>query len=144
MQLVAQHRAHAYELVAVPKQLPEVAFGWRGNPDFRKALREQEIENESGIALIGLLFAHFTGANPRRVSNPQFVAELGEQTLEPVNRPSSFDTHADRFLQILQTPVERVSLTAFMVQSAFRKHLCGFFPGHRNLLIARMEITSYN
>src|SRR5271163_1341053 len=86
VQLVAQHGAHAYELVAVPKQLPEVAFGWCGNPDFREALRQQQIENEPGVALIGLLFAYLTGTNLCGVSDPQFVSEFRKQTLEPVNR----------------------------------------------------------
>ena len=89
-----------------------------GTQIFGKALRQQQIENEPGVALIGLLFAHFTGTNLRGVSDPQFVAEFREQTLEPVNRASGFDAHADRFRRTLQTPVERVSFAAFMVQSA--------------------------
>src|SRR5208282_3303583 len=55
-----------------------------------------------------------------------------------------FDAHAHRFLRTLQTPVERVSFAAFVVQSALNKHLRGFFSGHGNLLIACMKITSYN
>ena len=46
--------AQANELVPMPKQLPQIAFGRCGNPDLREAFREQEIENEPGIALIGL------------------------------------------------------------------------------------------
>src|SRR5487761_896953 len=133
-----------YAAVSVPKQLPDVAFGRCGNPDSRESFREQEIENEPGVALIGLLFAHFAGANLCGVPDPQFVTEFREQTLEPVNRAGSFDAHAHRFLRTLQAPVERVSFAAFVVQSALHKHLCGFFSGHGNLLIACMEITSYN
>src|SRR5690348_16820448 len=43
-----------------------------------------------------------------------------------------------------QTPVERVSFAAFVVQAALDKRLAGLFSGHGNLLIACMKITSYN
>src|SRR5258708_18158464 len=49
VQLVAQHRAHAYELVAVPKELAEGAVGWRGDPDLLKSPREHEIEDDSDV-----------------------------------------------------------------------------------------------
>jgi hypothetical protein len=68
--------------MAVPEQLPQIPLGRCGNPDFRKALGEQKIENQPGSAFIGLLFAHFAGTNLRGVSDPQFVAKLGEQTLD--------------------------------------------------------------
>ena len=76
VQLVAQHRAHAYEFVTMPEQLPEVPLGRRGNPDSREAHRQQKIENECGVALIGLLLAHFAGANLRGVSDPQLVTDF--------------------------------------------------------------------
>ena len=68
----------------MPKQLPQVAFGGCGNPDLREAFREQKIENEPSVALIGLLLAHFTGANLGRVADPKFVAEFREQAFKPV------------------------------------------------------------
>lgn len=70
MKLIAQHGAQAHQLVTMPKQLPEVTFRWRGNPDPWKALGQQKIENERSIALIGLLLAHFAGANLSRVADP--------------------------------------------------------------------------
>ena len=82
----------------MPEQLSEVAFGRCGNPDFRKAFCEQQIENQQGIALIGLLLAHFAGANLRGVSDPQFVTQFRQQPLEPVNRTGRFDAHAHWFL----------------------------------------------
>src|SRR5712664_1831848 len=118
MDLVAQHRTQAHELVTVPKQLSEVAFGRRGYPDPREAFGKQEIQNEPGVALIGLLLAHLTGANPCGVSDPQFVTEFRDQTLEPVNRASGFDAYAHRSLQI---PVEGVGFAAFMVQPPLEK-----------------------
>jgi hypothetical protein len=114
VQLVAQHRAQAHELVTMPEQLLQVAFGRCGNPDFREAFREQEFENEPGVALIGLLLAHFTGANLSRVADAKFVAQLRQQALEPANRPGGFDPHAHRPLQI---PVERLGLAALVIQA---------------------------
>src|SRR5260370_16266208 len=97
----------------MPKQLPEVAVGRCGHTDPRKALGEQEIQNEPGVALIGLLLAHLTGANLCGVSDPQFMTEFREQTLEPVNRASGFDAHVHRFLQ---TALERMSFAALLLQ----------------------------
>src|SRR5260370_15982316 len=125
----------------MPKQLPEVAFGRCGHPDPRKALGEQEIQNEPGVALIGLLSAQLTGANLCGVSDPQFMTEFREQTLEPVNRASGFDAHVHRFLQ---TAVERMSSAALVVQSPLEKQLTGLVVGHGNLLIACVKITTYN
>src|SRR5260370_10943603 len=128
----------------MPKQLAEIPFGGRGNPDFRKAFGEQQVEDEPGIALIGLLFAHFACTNLRGVSDPQFVTEFREQTLEPVNGTSSFDSHAHRFARTLQTPVKCVSLAALVIQSPLEKQLGSSFPGHGILLLTAMKITSIN
>src|SRR4029077_13011379 len=144
MQLVAQHGAQAYQLVAMPEQLPEITLARCRHPDFRKAPREQEIENESGVALIRLLFATLAGANLGRVTDPKFVPEFGQQTDEPVNRTSRFDAYAYRLWRRLQTPVERVGFAAFVVESPLDQQLCGFFSGHGYLLVARVKIASYN
>src|SRR2546426_3756763 len=127
--------------MTVPEQLAEVAFGRCGNPDFGKAFREHQIEDEPGVALIGLLLAHFTGADLRGVSNPEFVTEFREQALEPMNRTSGFDAYTNR---LLQTAVERMSFAAFVVQSPLEKQLSRGFFRHGNLLIACVKITSYN
>jgi hypothetical protein len=78
MKLVAQHRTQAHQLVTMPEQLPEIAFRRRGNPDSGKALREQKIENQSGIAFIRLLLTYFPCANLRGIPNPEFMTELRE------------------------------------------------------------------
>jgi hypothetical protein len=43
----------------------------------------------------------------------------------------------------LQTRVERSGLTALVLQTPFRQFAC-FFLQHRDLLVARMQITPYN
>jgi hypothetical protein len=105
----------------MPEQLPEIAFRWCRHPDLWKAFRQQQIENERSVTLVGLLLARFTGANLRGVPDPQFVTELRQQTLEPVHRAGRFDAHANRFLGTLQTPVERVGLAALVIQAPFHK-----------------------
>src|SRR6202163_1024509 len=124
----------------MPEQLPQVSLGRRGHPDFRKAFREQQIENEPGIAFIGFLFAHFTGANLRGVSNPKFVAQFRQQALEPANRTRRFDAHPHRSLQV---PVERVRFPALVIQSPLHQ-LPGSLIHHGNLLITCVKIAAYN
>jgi hypothetical protein len=50
--------------------------------------------------------------------SPGHPPEFRKQTLEPVNGAGRFDAHAHRFRGTLQAPVERLSLTTFVVQSA--------------------------
>jgi hypothetical protein len=45
-------------------------------------------------------------------------------------------------VQILQTPVERVNLAAFVVQSPLDERLAGLCSGYGNLLLACMYIAS--
>jgi hypothetical protein len=140
VQLVAHQCAQANQLVTMPKQLRQAAFGGCGNPDLREALRQQETKNEPGVALIGLLLAHLTGANLRRVTNPQFVTELGEQAFEPMDRTSRFDAYPHR---LRQSAVERLGFPVFVLQPSLQQFSRGIVH-HGNLLIARVKITSYN
>jgi hypothetical protein len=57
-----------------------------------------------------------------------------------VNRPGGFDPHAHRALQIA---IERLGLSALVIQLSLGQLPSGFIH-HRNLLIARVKITSYN
>jgi len=111
-----------------------------GTRDPREAFRQQQIENEPGVALIGFLFAHFTGANLGGVADPKFVAQFREQTCEPANRPGGFDPHAHRTLQI---PVERVGFSRLVIQPPLGP-LPSSLVQHRDRLLARVKITSYN
>ena len=72
------------------------------------------------------------------------MAEFRKQPLEPVNWAGRFEAHAHRLVQFLQTPLERVSFAAGVVQTALNKGLAGLFSGHGNLLVACMKITSYD
>src|SRR5882672_2253405 len=49
-----------------------------------------------------------------------------------------------RTASTLQTAIKRVGLAALVIQSPLREQLAGLFPGHGNLLIACVKITSYN
>ena len=83
--------------VAEAEDVVQIVFslGRSRNPDFWKPLREQQVEDEPGIALVGLLLAHFAGANLGGVSDPQLVAQFREQAHEPVDRTGGFDAHAN-------------------------------------------------
>ena len=129
------------ELVAVPEQLPKIAFRWGRNPDPRETIREQQFENERSVPFIGFLLAYFASTDSGRISNPEFVTEFREQSLEPVHRTGGFDAHAHG---LLQTSVERFGLSTFVVQASFEEQLARGVLGHGNLLIARMKITTYN
>ena len=126
--------------MTVPVQLAEVSFGRRGNPDLRKAFGEQQFDDEPGVALIGLMFAHFAGADLRGVPDPQLAIEFREQTLEPVNGSGGFHPHEYR---LVKTAVERLGLAALVVEAALDKQLAGLFSGHGNLLIAFVKIATY-
>ncbi len=47
---------------------------WATRP--RKPIRQQQIQNQRRVALIGLLLAHGAGSNLRRVPDPQLLAQL--------------------------------------------------------------------
>lgn len=84
VELVAQHGTHAHELVTMPEQLPEIPLRGCGNSDPRKALGQQQIENVRGLALIGLLFTHHTGANLRGVPQSTVPARARTDRAENV------------------------------------------------------------
>src|SRR5215467_12295739 len=140
MKLVPEHGAQAHQFVAMPEQLPKIAFSGCGNPDPRKTVADQKFENERSIALIGLLLANLMGTNFRGVPDPQFVAEFREQTLEPMNGPGRFDAHTHR---PLQAAVERLSLATLVVQPPLGKFSRDCIQ-HSDLLIACMKIAAYN
>ena len=102
----------------MPEQLPEIAFRRCRYPDARKALGQQHIQNEPGVACIGLLLAHLRGANLGRVSDPQLVAEFGKQAFKPVHRTGRFDAHAHRSLQ---AAVKRLGFAVVVIEPAFEE-----------------------
>jgi hypothetical protein len=68
------------------------------------------------------------------------VTQFRQQAFEPANRPGGFDPYAHRPLQI---PVERLGFSVLVIQPSFGQ-LASSLIQHRNLLAARVKITSYN
>src|SRR2546426_10970187 len=101
--------------MAVNEQLPEIAFGRRGNPDFRKTFREQQVKYQRGVALVGFLLAHATGASPGGVPDPQLVAAIRKQSFERVNGAGGLEAPAP---WRLQTPGAGGGFGALVVQPA--------------------------
>src|SRR5260370_4214582 len=99
------------------------------------------MEHEPGIALVGVLLAHFTGADLGGVPDPELVTQFREQTLEPVNGSGGFDAYAHGYREIA---VERVGFAALVIQTPLEKQLPGGVLGHGNLLIACVKIATYN
>ena len=87
VELVAQLRAQADQLVAMPEQLARGRVRPVREPRSSESSLQEQIEDQPGVALIGLLLAHLTGANLGGITDQQFVAEFREQTLEPVSGP---------------------------------------------------------
>src|SRR6202011_4725425 len=140
MQLVAQHGAQTHQLVAMPEQLPKITFLGGGNPDFREAIGKQEIQNQRGIPLVGLLLSHFAGPDFRGIPDPKFMTQFAQQTFEPLKGASGFDSKPDR---LAQAAVEGVRLSTFVVESSLDE-FAGGFVHHGDLLIACMKIATYN
>jgi len=105
-----------------------------------KPLLDQQPQNMSSVALVGLLFAHIAGPDLGRIADPQFVAQPLHQLLEPQRITDRLHAHQRRGVQF---PVEPLGISCGMNQPALL-----YFPGrtikNRYLLEAGMKITSYN
>ena len=117
-------------------------FSQLGYPDLRKAIFQQQSQNQLRILAIRLLLAYSLGADLGGISDPQLEVQLRQQSFKPACMPTGFHPHAHlhslgreiaiellRFLAVLQSP-----LPAF---ASFGIH-------KRNLLEARVVITTYN
>src|SRR5215475_8015136 len=127
----------------VPQQLSQIPILRTRNPDFRKALFQQQLQQQSGVLAVGLRLPNTLGFNLGRIPNPQLETKFCQQSLEPTCIPGSLHayTHADSSL--LQIAIELFGLSLTVVQSSFLK-LTSLFNQKRNLLKARMIIHAYN
>ena len=87
VQLIAQHRAQGYELVAMPEQLPEIAFRRCRYPDARKALGQQ-IQNEpasrSSVFCLRTSVARILAESPIHNWWPSSESKRSNQCIGPV------------------------------------------------------------
>src|SRR5260370_5514804 len=123
------------------QQLPHVALGWRRYPDPRKPPFHQQLQQQQRTPPVGLLLSLATGADLRRVPDPQLMPQLREQPLEPLRLPTGLYPYTHR---PLQRGIKRSHLLYLFVTQRFLAQFSCLLIQHRNLLIALVKITSYN
>src|ERR1019366_3610189 len=142
LQLVHQTRARLHHPVPVPQQLPQIPILPARYPDLRKAIFEQQSQNQLRILAIRLLLAYPLRADLRCVPDPQLKLQLGEQPLKPACMPARLHPHAHPHSLCREITVELLRFLA-MLQSRLLQ-----FPSfgiHKsNLLEARVIVCSYN
>ncbi len=62
----------------VPEQLPQIAILWAGYPDSRKAIFQQQLQQQLGILAVGLLLADTLGFNLRGIANSHLDTQFYE------------------------------------------------------------------
>src|SRR5271166_3139797 len=121
-------------------QLPQIALLRAGHRQPRETLRQQQVEQQFGVAPVGLLLARGRRPDLTRMAHPQLDAALVQQSLEPARAAGGLHAHAHRLT--LQAAVKRFGLAA-VLQPALAA-LAGSAVTKCDLLKARMIITTYN
>jgi len=68
--LIAYCVAHPHQLLPVPHQLPQIAFGHGRPPDPREAFFHQQLQQVGRVARVGLLLAHHRRPDLRCIADP--------------------------------------------------------------------------
>jgi hypothetical protein len=124
----------------MPYQLAQIALRQRRPPDARKTLAQQQFQQVRRIARVRLLFAHHRRPDLRRIPDPQLVPQFGQHALEPPRVPGGLDAHSHG---ARQSCVKRSCFSALVLQATLHQLACLRIQ-HRNLLVARVQITTYN
>jgi hypothetical protein len=82
--------------MSMPEQLPQIAILRIGYPDARKAIFQQELQNQLRILSICLLLSYLPGPDLGCVSDPQLKLRLLQQALEPASMPTRFHPYPHR------------------------------------------------
>src|SRR2546422_932501 len=78
----------------MPQQLPQIPILPARDPDLRKAILEQQSQNQLRILAIGLLLAYSLGPDLRCVPDPQLKVQLPQQSFKPARMSTGFHAHA--------------------------------------------------
>src|SRR5215471_1310860 len=127
----------------VPQQLSQVPILWTRYPDFRKAIFQQELQQQSGILTVGLRLPDALGFNLGGIADPQLETKLCQESLKPACIPGSLHPYPHADSSLLQIAIELLSLSLTVVQSSFF-NLTSLFNQKSNLLKARVIIYAYN
>jgi flavin-binding protein dodecin len=140
MQLIHDARAHLHQSMPMPQSLPQIPIRCIRDPDPRKTIFHQKLQQQLRILAIGLLLSYPLRTNLRSVPNPQLKLQLGQHTLEPACVSTGF--HPYTHTPLLECAVKLLGFLA-VSQSPLADLTCSCV--HKcNLLEARMIVTSYN
>ena len=140
LQFVFYPTTDQHQLVPVQHQLPQVALLPVWHPQARKSAFHHQLANVLCVPLVGLLLAHVTGPDLRRISDPDLVPQILHQFDEPLTVACRLHANQHRRCQCL---IELLGVAAGMHQLLFpsfsRLRIQPIY-----LLPAGMEITPYN
>src|SRR5271165_2177189 len=127
----------------MPQQLTQISIFRTGYPHPRKAILQQQLQQQRGIQAVRLLLSHPLGLDLRRISDPQLEAQFRQQPLEPAGMPGRLHPHSHTASCCLELAIELLRLSIAVTQSPFTA-----FPGvgiyKRDLLNARVIVHTYN
>src|SRR5271166_876545 len=121
-------------------QLTGIALLRRRHGEPRKTLFQQQLQQQFGVAPVGLLLARGRRPHAGGIADPQLVATVGQQPFEPARAARGLHTDAHRLA--LPTAVKLLGLAA-VLQAAITAFAGGGVT-KSDLLKARMKITTYN
>jgi hypothetical protein len=109
-------------------------------PDLRKAVFDQQPQNQLRILAIRLLLAYSFGADPGCISHPQLKLQLGQQPFKPARMPAGFHPHS--YLGTSHPEIAIKLLRLLAVQQSLLSQLSCVGIYKSNLLEARVIIAS--
>src|SRR6266700_676195 len=142
LQLIHNARARLHHAMPMPQQLPQIPVLRARYPDLRKAILEQQAQDQLRVLAIRLLLAHPFRANLGRIANPQLKLQLGHETLEPACVPTGLHADAHGFVRTRESAVKLLRLVG--MYEPFLLDLSGRGVEQSDLLKLGMEIYSYN
>jgi hypothetical protein len=115
----------------------EQFFGWQ--PDRRKTIFCQQLQNQLRVAPIMFLLPWFRRSNRRGMADLAFDSQLLHQVQKPMHRSGGFDTYKHRARKLgIKLPYVAI------VHQRQIHHFSRFGVQHRQRLLASVQITSYN
>ena len=78
----------------MPQQLTQISIFRTGYPHPRKAIFQQQLQQQCGIQAVRLLLSHPLGLDLRRISDPQLEAQFRQQPLEPAGMSGRLHPHS--------------------------------------------------